>query len=165
MGHDMAKIPNVGEAAPDFELPCLTLVDGAPVRSTVRLSEHRGSTVVLAFYPGDDTAVCTKQLCSYTSDLDQFTDVGATVWGISPQSMDSHEAFALKHKLGLPLLADVGKTVIGDYGVSMFGIGVRRSVFVIDADGIVRWKFVGLAGLSYPDAATIAAQVTAATAR
>ncbi len=158
----MAKIPDVGDAAPDFELPSLTLVDGAPVRSTTRLSEHRGSTVVLAFYPGDDTAVCTKQLCGYTSDLDQFTEVGATVWGISPQGMDSHEAFALKHKLGMPLLADTGKTVINDYGVSMFGIGVRRSVFVIDGDGIVRWRFVGLAGLKYPDAATIAAQVSAA---
>jgi peroxiredoxin Q/BCP len=158
----MAKIPDIGEPAPDFELPAVSLVDGVPVRSSLRLSDHRGSTIVLAFYPGDDTAVCTKQLCSYTSDLEEFTGVGATVWGISPQGVDSHEAFALKHKLGMPLLADVGRTVIGDYGVSMFGIGVRRSVFVIDGDGIVRWKFVGLAGLKYPDAATITAQVTAA---
>jgi len=59
---------------------------------------------------------------------------------------------------GVPLLADAGKTVINEYGVSMFGIGVRRSVFVIDGDGIVRWKFTSL-GLTYPDAATIAAEV------
>jgi thioredoxin-dependent peroxiredoxin len=158
----MAKVPEVGTAAPDFSLPSLTLVDGAPVRGTTKLSDHRGTPIVLAFYPGDDTPVCTKQLCSYTSDLEQFTDLDAEVWGISPQDIDSHEAFALKHKLGFPLLADVGRGVISEYGVAMFGIGVRRSVFVIDADGIVRWKYVGLAGLKYPDAATIAAQVAAA---
>jgi thioredoxin-dependent peroxiredoxin len=160
----MAKVPEVGTAAPEFSLPSVTLVDGAPVRGTTTLSEHRGKPVVLAFYPGDDTPVCTKQLCSYTSDLEQFTDLDAVVWGISPQDIDSHEAFALKHKLGFPLLADVGRGVISEYGVAMFGIGVRRSVFVIDADGIVRWKYVGLAGLKYPDAATIAAQVSAVRA-
>jgi thioredoxin-dependent peroxiredoxin len=158
----MAKVPEIGTAAPDFALPSLTLVDGAPVRGETRLSDHRGSPIVLAFYPGDDTPVCTKQLCSYTSDLEQFTDLDALVWGISPQDIDSHEAFALKHKLGFPLLADVGRGVISEYGVAMFGIGVRRSVFVIDGDGIIRWKYVGLAGLKYPDAATIATQVAAA---
>jgi peroxiredoxin Q/BCP len=157
----MAKVPEVGTAAPDFTLPSVTVVDGAATRGETTLSEHRGKPVVLAFYPGDDTPVCTKQLCSYTSDLDQFTEVDAIVWGISPQDIDSHEAFALKHKLAMPLLADVGRTVISEYGVAMFGIGVRRSVFVIDADGIVRWRYVGLAGLKYPDAATIAAQVAA----
>ncbi|HEY2791440.1 MAG TPA: peroxiredoxin [Micromonosporaceae bacterium] len=155
----MAKTPEVGSAAPDFTLPALTVVDGVATRRDATLSENRGRPVVLAFYPGDDTPVCTKQLCSYTSDLEQFTGVGATVWGISPQDMDSHEAFALKHKLGMPLLADVGRTVISEYGVAMFGIGVRRSVFVIDSDSIVRWRYVGLAGLKYPDAATIAAEV------
>ena len=158
----MAKIPEVGEAAPDFTLPSVAMVDGEPVRSLLTLSDHRDSTIVLAFYPGDETAVCTKQLCSYTSDLDQFTDVGATVWGISPQDLDSHEAFIVKYKLAMPLLADAGRQIISEYGVSMFGIGVRRSVFVIDGDGIVRWRYVGLAGLKYPDAATIAAQVKAA---
>jgi peroxiredoxin Q/BCP len=158
----MAKIPEVGEAAPDFTLPSVAMVDGEPVRSRLTLSDHRGSTIVLAFYPGDETAVCTKQLCSYTSDLDQFTDVGATVWGISPQDLDSHESFIVKYKLAMPLLADAGRQIISEYGVSMFGIGVRRSVFVIDGDGIVRWRYVGLAGLKYPDAATITAQVKAA---
>jgi peroxiredoxin Q/BCP len=158
----MAKIPAVGTAAPDFTLPSLTLDDGTAVRGLTTLSEHRGAPVVLAFYPGDNTPVCTKQMCSYTSDLAQFTDLGATIWGISPQDLDSHEAFALKYHLGFPLLADVGRTVISEYGVAMFGIGVRRSVFVIDADGIVRWRFVGLAGLKYPDAATISKEVAGA---
>jgi peroxiredoxin Q/BCP len=158
----MAKVPEVGTAAPDFTLPSLTLQDGAPVRGTTKLSDHRGSPIVLAFYPGDDTPVCTKQLCSYTSDLEQFTDLDALVFAISPQDIESHEAFAVKYNLGFPLLADVGRGVISEYGVAMFGIGVRRSVFVVDADGIIRWKYVGLAGLKYPDAATIAAEVSAA---
>jgi thioredoxin-dependent peroxiredoxin len=155
----MAKIPEVGTAAPDFTLPSVTVADGTAARGSTTLSEHRGSTIVLAFYPGDDTPVCTKQLCSYTSDLDQFTGMDALVWGISPQDLDSHEAFALKYNLAFPLLADVGRSVISEYGVAMFGIGVRRSVFVIDGDGIVRWRYVGLAGLKYPDAATIASHL------
>jgi len=155
----MAKIPEVGTAAPDFTLPSVTVADGSAARGSTTLSEHRGSTIVLAFYPGDDTPVCTKQLCSYTSDLDQFTGMDALVWGISPQDLDSHEAFALKYNLAFPLLADVGRSVISEYGVAMFGIGVRRSVFVIDGDGIVRWRYVGLAGLKYPDAATIASHL------
>ena len=155
----MAKIPEVGTAAPDFTLPSVTAADGTATRGSTTLSEHRGSTVVLAFYPGDDTPVCTKQLCSYTSDLEQFTGMDALVWGISPQDLDSHEAFALKYNLAFPLLADVGRSVISEYGVAMFGIGVRRSVFVIDGDGIVRWRYVGLAGLKYPDAATIASHL------
>lgn len=158
----MAKIPEVGTPAPDFTLPAVTITGGNAKREDLTLSDLRGRTVVLAFYPGDDTAVCTKQLCSYSSDLDQFTDLDAVVWGISPQDIASHEAFARKHSLGMPLLADVDRSVIAEYGVSMFGIGVRRSVVVIDGDGIVRWKYVGLAGLKYPDTATIAAAVTAA---
>jgi peroxiredoxin Q/BCP len=158
----MAKTPDIGTAAPDFTLPSVAVTDGVAQHDDLTLSALRGRTVVLAFYPADDTPVCTKQLCSYTSDLEQFTDLDALVWAISPQDIASHEAFATKYSLAFPLLADVNKEVIAEYGVSMFGIGVRRSVFVIDGDGIVRWKFVGLAGLKYPDAATIAAQIAAA---
>ena len=157
----MAKIPQVGTPAPDFTLPAVTVAGGEATGEDLTLSDYRGRTVVLVFYPGDDTIVCTKQLCSYTSDLEQFTRVDALVWGISPQDIASHESFARKQSLGFPLLADVGKSVIAEYGVSMFGIGVRRSVFVIDGDGIVRWRHVGLAGLNYPDAATIAGQIAA----
>ena len=154
----MAKTPDIGTSAPEFTLPAVTIVDGAAVYEDVTLSAHRGKTIVLAFYPGDNTAVCTKQLCSYTSDLDEFRAIDATVWAVSPQDIPSHEAFARKYAFGFPLLADVGKTVISEYGVSMLGVGVRRSIFVIDGDGIVRWKFVGF-GLTYPDAATIASHV------
>lgn len=157
----MAKTPEVGEAAPDFTLPGLTMADGQAQRADYALSAQRGKPVVLAFYPGDDTPVCTRQMCSYTAGLESFTDVGATVWGISPQDVDSHERFARKHGLAFPLLADSGLAVTRAYGIAMAGVGLRRSVFVVDGAGIVRWKHVTLVGLRYPSAETITAQVAA----
>lgn len=159
----MAKIPDAGTPAPDFTLPALTLVDGTVVRDDKTLSDHRGRPVVLAFYPGDDTAVCTKQMCAYNSELERFTGLDALVWGISPQGIESHEAFARRYGLAFPLLADVGRSVIDEYGLVAFGIGVRRSVFVIDGDGMIRWRYVGKLGLNYPDASVIAEQVAAAS--
>lgn len=159
----MARIPEVDSPAPDFTLPSLELVDGTAHRADVTLSAQLGRPVVLAFYPGDDTPVCTKQMCAYTNDLDAFRGLDAVVWGISPQGIDSHEAFARKYSLGFPLLADVDRAVIGAYGVAgMLGVAVRRSVFVIDAAGILRWRHVTMVGLTYPSAETIAAQVKAA---
>lgn len=152
----MAKTPEIGAIAPDFTLPSIDLVDGVAKRDSRTLAAERGHPVVLAFYPGDDTPVCTKQMCSYTNDLEQFTKVNALVWGISTQDLDSHERFAVKHALGFPLLADVDREVTGAYGVTGFGLGTRRSVFVIGADGVLRWKFVGLVGVTFPDAAKIA---------
>lgn len=158
----MAKTPEVGAIAPDFTLPSVELVDGVPVRAARTLSAERGRPVVLAFYPGDETMVCTKQMCAYTNELDQFTQVDALVWGISVQDLDSHERFASRHQLGFPLLADVSHEVTGLYGVDGFGLGTRRSVFVVGADGLLKWKFVGLLGATYPSAAKIAEQVAAA---
>jgi peroxiredoxin Q/BCP len=157
----MAKTPDVGTAAPDFVLPGVIVADGDAARGDYTLSEQRGKPLVLAFYPGDDTSVCTKQLCSYTADLSSFNDLGATVWGISPQDVDSHERFARKQGLTLPLLADVGLAVARQYGITLGGAGLRRSVFVIDGDGIVRWKHVTLIGLTFPSSQTITAQLTA----
>jgi thioredoxin-dependent peroxiredoxin len=158
----MAKPPEVGTAAPDFTLPSVSVVAGIARRDDERLSAEHGHPVVLAFYPGDDTPVCTKQMCAYTSELAQFSELDTVVWGISPQNLASHEEFARRNALGFPLLADTDKEVINAYGVGMIGIGVRRSVFVIDASGTVRWRFIGLLGLRYPDATTIANQILAA---
>jgi thioredoxin-dependent peroxiredoxin len=157
----MAKTPEIGVTAPDFTLPSLDIVDGVAQRTDRTLSAERGRPVVLAFYPGDDTTVCTKQMCAYTNDLEQFTKLNALVWGISTQDLDSHERFARKHGIGFPLLADVKRTVTGAYGVSGFGLGARRSVFVVDGEGVVRWKFVGLVGVTFPAAATIASHIPA----
>jgi peroxiredoxin Q/BCP len=160
----VAKTPEIGQSAPDFTLPGVTLADGEGVRSDYTLSALRGTPVVLAFYPGDNTSVCTRQLCSYTSGLESFSNFGATVWAISPQGLDSHEKFAGKFNLAFPLLADEGLKVSRQYGITLGGAGLRRSVFVVDGDGILRWKHVTLVGLTFPSAETISAQLSALAA-
>ena len=157
----MAKTPETGQVLPDFTLPGIELADGEVMRSEYTLSQQRGKPIVLAFYPGDNTAVCTRQLCSYTSGLESFTGFGASVWAISPQGLDSHEKFARKYNLAFPLLADDGLTVSRLYGITLAGAGLRRSVFVVDAGGVLRWKQVTLVGLTFPTAETISAQLAA----
>ena len=136
----MAKKPQVGEQAPDFELPG---TDG-----TFKLSEHRGERVVLLFYPGDNTPVCTKQFCSYRDRPDDFAALNATVVGISQQDLDSHEAFTSKHALNVPLLADVDKAVAGKYDAAG-ALGVKRAVILIDEQGIVRHRHDHRLGLDF----------------
>jgi peroxiredoxin Q/BCP len=157
----MAKSPEFGAAAPDFTLPGLLLADGTTERRDYRLADAKGRPLVLVFYPGDDTAVCTKQLCEYTSDLDRFRDLNAEVWAISPQDLASHEAFARKHRLGFPLLADEDRAVARAFGIAVPGLGLRRSVFILDADGTVRWKHVALAGLTFQHSDTLTEQLAA----
>ncbi len=136
----MAKL-DVGDPAPDFELP-------GTGGETYRLADYRGRKVVLAFYPGDFTPVCTKQFCSYRDQGDRLDAIGAEVLGISPQSVESHERFAEEKRLNVPLLADEDKSVAAAYGV-LVGPRVRRSIFVIDEEGIVRHRKVALVGLSF----------------
>lgn len=140
-----------GTAAPDFVLDG-TSPDG---RRPYVLSDLRGRPVVLAFYPGDDTPVCTKQLCSYQDSLGAFEELDALVLGISAQNLDSHERFAARRGLTFPLLADPDRTVIRLYGVDgPFGT-TKRAVFVVDAEGVIRWKHVSTLGLTYQDVDTI----------
>ncbi|QRN79383.1 MAG: peroxiredoxin [Nocardiopsis sp. BM-2018] len=132
----------IGDEAPDFEL------SGTSDR-TYSLREFRGRPVVLVFYPGDDTPVCTKQLNSYNDDLDQFEQLDAQVLGISAQDVSSHDRFADKHGFGFPLLADPDKTVAAAYG-TLGPLGFpRRSVFIVDGEGIVRYAHRAIAGLTY----------------
>ena len=161
----MAKTPEVGTPAPDFTLPGLLVgSDGEAPRGSYTLSGQLGTPLVLVFYPGDNTATCTKQLCSYTSDLERFKDLGATVWGISPQDLDSHESFARRHDLAFPLLADTDREVAKAYGIAVPGLGLRRSVFIVDAAGTVRWKHVALAGLTFQSTDTLTEELTKALA-
>jgi len=137
----MAKRPSVGEPAPDFELEG---TDGP-----FKLSDHRGEPVVLLFYPGDNTMVCTKQFCSYRDRAEDFSALKATVVGISSQDLASHEAFAAKYSLQVPLLADVEKRVARAYDAFSPRMGVKRAVIVIDQQGIVRHRHDHLLGLDY----------------
>lgn len=136
----MAKV-DVGDAAPDFELP-------GTGGKTYKLSDYRGRKLVIAFYPGDFTAVCTKQFCSYRDQGDRLDQLGADVLGISPQSVESHERFTQEKSLNVPLLADEDKAVAKAYGV-LAGPMVRRAIFVIDEQGIIRHRKVTLVGLSF----------------
>jgi len=134
---------DVGQPAPDFTLP--GICDGE--RRDYTLSEYRGRKVVLAFYPGDDTPGCTRQMCSYRDDFSKFEESGAVLLGISPQDVDSHERWAAKRGFHFPLLADVDEEVIDRYDVRGGRlIAVKWSVFVVGPDGIVRYvdrKVVG----------------------
>jgi peroxiredoxin Q/BCP len=115
----------------------------------VSLDELVGQPVVLVFYPGDDTAVCTKQLGSYSRDLGEFEALDAQVLGISPQGIESHEAFAQKLGLKFPLLADTDKAVAALYGtLGPLGFS-RRSVFIVDREGVIRYVHRAIAGLTY----------------
>jgi peroxiredoxin Q/BCP len=137
----MAKTPQVGEHAPDFELEG---TDGP-----FKLSEHRGERVVLLFYPGDNTMVCTKQFCSYRDRGGDFASLNATVVGISSQDLASHELFAAKHALNVPLLADVDKDVSRAYDAYSSRLGVKRAVIVIDEEGVVRHRHDHRLGLDF----------------
>jgi peroxiredoxin Q/BCP len=152
----MAKI-DVGDAAPDFELPGS---DG----KIFKLSDHRGKNVVLAFYPGDATTVCTAQFCSYRDNSERIDQLDAEVIGISPQSVDSHERWVEEQELNVPLLADEDLAVSKSYGVTAWlgplarltelketpgGRYIQRAIFVIDGEGIVRYRHVSRTGSSF----------------
>lgn len=148
-----------GDPAPDFSVP--GTLNGE--RRTYTLAEFRGRPVVLVFYPGDNTPVCTRQLNSYTADIDQFTAVDAQVLAASPEDLDSHEGFAA-HQGGFafPLLADTDKALARAYGV-LGPIGYyRRCVFVIDATGTLTYVHRGFAGATFRRTDELVAAVRAA---
>ena len=148
----MSNNLSVNDPAPDF-----TLKDGNG--DAWRLSDQRGKVVVLLFYPGDETPVCTRQMCSVRDRWDDYIATGAEVVGISSDSIESHKKFAEHHQLPLRLLSDSDGAVSKLYGArSLIPGKVARSVFVIDGQGIVRHSDVRPLGLFKPkDDDTIAA--------
>jgi thioredoxin-dependent peroxiredoxin len=138
----------IGADAPDFEVAGTDGTDEG--RRTYRLSEYRGRPVVLVFYPGDNTPVCTRQLNEYTDEIDAFHGVGAQVLALSPNDVPSHDEFADKQGgFGFPLLADTDKAVGEAYGI-LGPLGFyRRSVFVVDAEGKVAYSHRAIAGLTF----------------
>lgn len=128
-----------GTEAPDFALPDAS---GA----LVRLSQYKGkNAVIVYFYPKDNTAVCTKQACSFRDDFAKFRNAGAVILGISDDSVDSHAGFASKYSLPFPILSDKGGHVRKLYGVTKkFGILPGRVTFVIDREGVIRHTYSAL---------------------
>lgn len=139
---------NENDKAPDFEL----LNDNG---DKIKLSKLKGKTIVLYFYPKDDTSGCTKEAIDFSEHLSDFAAIGAEVIGISPDSVQKHSKFREKHGLAVTLLADEEKKVLNTYGVwvekSMYGrsyMGVERSTFLIGADGKIAhiWRKVKVTG-------------------
>jgi peroxiredoxin Q/BCP len=133
--------PKLGAAAPDFSLPA---GDG----KTISLADLKGKTVVLYFYPKDDTSGCTKEACDFRDNLSVLKKKGAVVLGVSPDSPASHAKFAAKYDLSFPLVSDEKKQLVKKYGVwkekSMYGrkyLGVERTTFVIGPDGAITHIF------------------------
>jgi peroxiredoxin Q/BCP len=152
----MAKL-EVGDAAPDFEL-------AGTGGKTYRLSDYRGRNLVLAFYPADATRVCTAQFCSYRDNSERLDGLDAEVLGISPQSVASHERWTQERSLNVPLLADEDLAVSKRYGIVGWvgpfaklaglkdapgGHYLMRAIFVIDGDGIVRYRHVSRTGSTF----------------
>jgi peroxiredoxin Q/BCP len=134
----------VGAIAPDFNL-----CDGDGARWS--LADQFGKVVVLLFYPGDETPICTRQLCSVRDRWEDYAATGAVVVGISTNTIESHKNFAEHHKLPLRLLADVDRKVADAYGAQSLIPGkVARSVFVIDVERVVRYRDVRPLGLFRP---------------
>jgi peroxiredoxin Q/BCP len=152
----VAKV-DVGDQAPDFELP-------GTGGKTYRLSDYRGRNLVLAFYPGDATTICTKQFCSYRDKAERMDQLDAEVLGVSPQSVESHEHWMEEQQLNVPLLADEDLDVARRYGVTGWlgplakltmlkdapgGHYVYRATFVIDGEGVVRHRHISKTGRTF----------------
>jgi peroxiredoxin Q/BCP len=149
----MPKV-DVGDPAPDFALP-------GTGEKTYRLGDYGGRNLVLAFYPGDATTVCTKQFCSYRDKAEQLDALDVDVLGISPQSVDSHERWVQEQELSVPLLADEDLAVSKAYGVTAWlgplarltmlddtpeGRYVQRAIFIVDGEGVIRYRHVSRTG-------------------
>ncbi|MEM6887138.1 MAG: peroxiredoxin [Pseudomonadota bacterium] len=141
-------MPEISQPAPDFTLP-------ATGGDDVTLSALKGAPVVLFFYPRDDTPGCTKESVGFSETRADFEAAGAKVFGISKDSMASHEKFSAKRDLSVPLLSDEHGTVCEDYGVwkekNMYGkkyMGIERTTYLIAADGMVAqvWNKVKVPG-------------------
>lgn len=142
---------SIGDIAPDFEL--------YDTRGELwKLSERQGKIVALLFYPGDETIVCTKQMCSIRDNWSKYIDSGAEVIGVSPGTEGEHHAFAAHHNLPMPLLADKDRGVTRIFGSHrIFPVWSTRAVIVIDAKGIVRYRNVMLRAFRPGDDEVLAA--------
>ena len=144
----MSQKVDAGDKAPGFDLPA----DGD---DQISLKGLKGKTVVLYFYPKDDTAGCTKEAIGFTERIKDFEKAGAAVIGASKDPVKNHDKFIKKHDLAVRLVSDAEGSLCEDYGVwvekNMYGrkyMGIERSTFVIDGKGVVRnvWRKVKVPG-------------------
>ncbi len=152
-------MPTIGSAAPDFTLP-----DHA--RNAVTLSEQQGKNVVLAFFPAAFTGVCEKELCTFRDAIASFNDLDAAVFGICVDAPFSNAAFAEKNGLNFPILSDYARAAVTAYDIAhddfagMTGYtAAKRSVFVVDKAGVLRFSWVADNPGQEPDYAAVKAAV------
>jgi len=138
----MSTKVNVGEKAPDFMLPDAD-------RKMRRLGEFLGTKVILAFFPGAFTSVCTREMCSFRDSMARLNELKAQVIGVSVNDPFSNKGFAEKNMLGFPLLSDYSRDVIRLYGIELKDFAglkgysvAKRSVFILDQKGFVRYRWV-----------------------
>ena len=138
--------PREGELAPDFKLQGVPPPAGG---GDYHLAAQRGKVVVLAFYPGDFTPVCSRQLSQYEQERVKLMATGAVLWAVSTDKLEKHERMAKAYALSFPLLADPGGEVAKRYGVLTMMGTARRSIFILDASGVVRYRHEDALSLRY----------------
>jgi peroxiredoxin len=136
------QVPNVGNKAPDFTLP-------DPDLTMKSLQDYRGKKVVLAFFPAAMSPVCTKEMCSFRDSFQELSDAGAQVIAVSIDGPFANKQFTAMHNLNFPVLSDYARDAVKKYGVVMPDLlhvkqynAAKRSVFVIDSNGTVKYKWV-----------------------
>lgn len=147
----LASVPNIGDKAPDFELP-------DPDMKPRRLDEFRGKKTVLAFFPAAESPVCTAEMCALRDSLDELKDYGANVIGISVDGPFANKFFTQNRHLNFPVLSDYKRDVIRKYGIVMKDLAslkdynaAKRAVFILDEDGTVIYRWVSDSPLIEPN--------------
>jgi glutaredoxin-dependent peroxiredoxin len=142
MSNKSASSIEIGMEAPDFELPDIDM-------KTHKLSDYRGKKLVLAFFPAAESPVCTLEMCNFRDSLKDLMEIGAHIIGISVDGPFANKIFSQNRQLNFPLLSDYKREVIRRYGIVMKDLGslkdynaAKRSIFIIDANGIILYKWI-----------------------
>jgi glutaredoxin-dependent peroxiredoxin len=149
--NSVTMVPNIGDEAPDFQLPDVDM-------KMQKLSDYRGKEVVLAFFPAAESPVCTKEMCAFRDSLDELKNYGAQVIGASVDGPFANKIFTENRHLNFPVLSDYKREVINKYGIVMENLGslegykaAKRSVFIIDRNGKIQYKWISDNPLIEPD--------------
>ena len=135
-------VPNIGEKAPDFELPDINM-------KMNKLSDYKKKKIVLAFFPAAESPVCTKEMCTFRDALDELKNYGAQVIGISVDGPFANKIFTENRHLNFPVLSDYKREVINKYGIKMKDLAslrdynaAKRSIFIIDENGKIQYRWI-----------------------
>ena len=149
--NSITTVPNVGDEAPDFQLPDIDM-------KMQKLSDYRGKEVILAFFPAAESPVCTKEMCALRDSFDELKKYDAQVLGASVDGPFANKIFTENRHLNFPVLSDYKREVINKYGIVMENLGplegykaAKRSIFIIDRNGKIQYKWISDNPLIEPD--------------